>query len=166
MKIRSIKFFRDALHFATPFRETERGMYVQFLSRELFFSRSVKSDVSLSLSCDLPSRKTRRKERKKTRFYHTRLNIRISDAALGSDEIHLSSSHVRVGKILDARRTHSVRGARARSLGQSKIETGRWGEGTHRDGAFAPPARLSNQSATNEQHELACKTTRPARAMS
>lgn len=75
----------------------------------------------------------------------------------GSNETHSSSSHVR-GKISMRRATRTKQNAGAE----------------HQDDARAPPFspalplpfRLSNQSATNEQHELACKTTRrgvPAR---
>lgn len=65
------------------------------------------------------------------------------------------------GKI-SMRGEHGVHGARARTK-QNRSQEGRGGTRgeKHRDGALAPPARLSNQSATNEQHELACKTTRP-----
>lgn len=68
----------------------------------------------------------------------SRFSVSKSQRDSNRNEIHLSSSHVR-GKI-------SMQAARIRTK-------------QNRDGAPRPFARLSNQSATNEQHELACKTT-------
>lgn len=122
-KIRSdIKFVRVALHFATP----ENGTYGRLnpISRTFLLARVDKKRRLVAIL----HRERRRVSTKRVRGASliTRASTFASRCRTGSDEIHLSSSHVRCGKNLDARRTWACM---ARALGQSKIETRREVEG-------------------------------------